>query len=103
MKYNFINNSEFKDNILLIPFTENVLKRSNIKTETITIDDWDLDRIYLTIDGKEYTIRTWNIWETEKMVNFEWSLITWLNGESSGTTLTRGYSRFRKSDYKDKQ
>ena len=103
MKYNFINNSEFKDNILLIPFTENVLKRSNIKTETITIDDWDLDRIYLAIDGKEYTIRMWNIWETEKMVNFEWSLITWLNGESSGTTLTRGYSRFRKSDSKDKQ
>ena len=100
MKYTFINKSEL-ENKCIVPFTENVLRRSKIKTNNpVIIEDWDLDRVYLTIDGQDYDIRMWDIWETKKQLNFRWTLFTWLNGETSGTDLNEGYTRFKFEDIK---
>ena len=46
-------------------FTEYVLNRWNIKYDECIIEDFDLDRVYLNIDGWDYTIRTWNIYEDD--------------------------------------
>ncbi len=48
-------NSESK-NENIVRTAELVLKRSCIDQDA-TITDWDLDRIYLDIDGTEYTVR----------------------------------------------
>ena len=41
----------------------------------LVIEDWDLDRIYITKEGREWTIRTWNIRENSKgRVVIDWTL-----------------------------
>ena len=42
-------------------FVEKVLEIAEIKYDKYEIADWDLDNIWLDIDDKEYSIRTWNI------------------------------------------
>lgn len=47
----------------------------------ITIEDWDLDRIYITSDNQEYTIRMWNVRESE----VDWTLFKSVdNGDGTG-------------------
>ncbi|MCC8051542.1 MAG: hypothetical protein LIP10_12965 [Clostridiales bacterium] len=41
-------------------FVRGVLESGNIDCAEVTIDDLDGDRIWLTVDGAEYHIRTWN-------------------------------------------
>ena len=43
---------------------------------SVVINDFDLRRVYMDINGVEYDIRTWNIYETKtkKSIVFEWSL-----------------------------
>ncbi|MCD8018708.1 MAG: hypothetical protein LUF92_03730 [Clostridiales bacterium] len=41
-------------------FVSEVLNRTELECKEVTIEDVDDKRIYLTIDGVEYDIRTWN-------------------------------------------
>ena len=85
-----------EDNKLLEPLVTRVLKKCEIHpVESVTIEDWDLDRVYLTIDGQEYTIRMWDIRESEKTVMIEWSLFLFKEGEDCGTRINGGNSYFR--------
>lgn len=87
-----------EDNKLLVPLVTRVLKKCEIHpVESVTIEDWDLDRVYLNIDGQEYTIRMWNIRESEKTVMIEWSLFLFKEGEDCGTRINGGYSKFWKA------
>lgn len=87
-----------EDNKLLKPLVTRVLKICEIHpVESVTIEDWDLDRVYLTIDGQEYTIRMWDIHESEKTVRIDWSLFLFKKGEDCGTRINGGYSKFRKA------
>ena len=83
---------------MLVPLVTRVLKKCEIHpVESVTIEDWDLDRVYLNIDGQEYTIRMWNIRESEKTVMIEWSLFLFKEGEDCGTRINGGYSKFWKA------
>lgn len=46
-------------------FVEYVMYAAGIDNRTVTVLDFDLDRVYLAVDSKEnnYTIRMWNIGE----------------------------------------
>ncbi|MGG4434530.1 hypothetical protein AAXE64_08210 [Priestia megaterium] len=47
----------------------------------VAIEDWDLDRIYVTYEGEEYTIRTWNITDSK----VDWTLFKSVdNGDGTG-------------------
>ena len=41
-------------------FVESVINQADLKCNEVVIDEVDNDRIWLTIDGTEYIIRTWN-------------------------------------------
>ena len=41
-------------------FVESVIRRANLKCDEVIIDDLDDKYMWLTIDGMEYIIRTWN-------------------------------------------
>lgn len=48
-------------------FVEKVIKRANIPCQEITIEDIEPNkRIFLTVDGELYTIRTWNFRPVKK-------------------------------------
>ena len=47
----------------MIKFVEKVLEAAEIKYDKYEITDFDVKRFYLNIDGKEYTIRNWNIFK----------------------------------------
>lgn len=48
-------------------FVKEVINYAGCKFKEVIIDDTDvLDRIFLIADGKEYTIRTWNIFPAQK-------------------------------------
>ena len=48
-------------------FVEKVIKRANIQCQEITVEDVEHSkRIFLTIDGEEYIIRTWNVRPVKK-------------------------------------
>lgn len=83
--------------------TVQVLAQGNISEEMpVTIDDWDLDRIYMTIGDKEYTIRTWDIHQTERLIKVRWTLFV-IVGDSSGNAhgeeICGGNSQFKIADY----
>lgn len=46
-------------------FVEYVMRAAGIDNRTVTVLDFDLDRVYLAVDSTEnnYTIRMWNIAE----------------------------------------
>ena len=54
VSYNGINSNVLK-------FAEFALEKAKVKYNQGVCQDYDLDRVYLDIDGKEYDIRTWNI------------------------------------------
>lgn len=84
------------DNEYLESLVSRVLNRCEIRPDNpVIIDDWDLDRVYLTIDDQDYTIRMWNIRETERMVIIDWTLFLFKENESCGTRIEGGVSRFR--------
>lgn len=39
----------------------NVLRKACIEYETCIIHDFDIDKVYITIDDQDFTIRTWNV------------------------------------------
>ena len=49
----------------VIAFVEYVMCAAGIDNRTVTVLDFDLDRVYLAVDSTEnnYTIRMWNIGE----------------------------------------
>lgn len=58
----------------IVRLTEIVFDECGLEGELI-IDDWDLDRIYITRNGREWIIRTWNIRENSKgRVVIDWTL-----------------------------
>jgi len=76
-----------------------VLNKCEIHPDgTVIIDDWDLDRVYLTIDNQDYVIRMWNIGGTEKLVIIEWTLFLFKENESHGTRIEAGVCRFKISN-----
>jgi len=84
--------------------TVQVLAQGNISEKTpVTIDDWDLDRIYMTIGDKEYTIRTWDIHQTKRLIKVRWTLFVTVGDIDSGTAhgeeICGGNSQFKIADY----
>ena len=79
--------------------TVQVLAQGNISEETpVTIDDWDLDRIYMTIGDKEYTIRTWDIRQTKRLIKVRWTLFVTVDdnsGNAHGEEICGGNSQFK--------
>ncbi len=67
--------------------------------EEVIIDDFDLRRVYLHIDGEEYDIRTWDIRKTDKNFIIEWTLFWFKKGESCGTRIGAGTNRFSIQKY----
>lgn len=51
-------------NANVVSFVEAVLEQANVNYHEAICVDFDLDRIYLTIDNTPYTIRMWNIDDT---------------------------------------
>lgn len=41
-------------------FVESVINQADLKCDEVVIDEIDDDRMWFTIDGSEYIIRTWN-------------------------------------------
>jgi len=70
----------------------NCTKRDCFTTSTdfVVIEDYDLDRIYLDIDGYEYVIRTWDIEDKKKIIYIRWSLYYYNNQENKSETLNSG-------------
>lgn len=51
-------------------FVRQVLQKAKLSYEEVVIEDIEPSkRIYLTIDGKEYSLRTWNFHPVEKNEN----------------------------------
>ena len=48
-------------NEIIYGLVARVFNKHKINTDTVTIDDFDLDRVYINND--EYTLRMWNIFE----------------------------------------
>lgn len=93
MKINILSGD---DNRLLKPLVSRVLNKCEIHPGiSVNIDDWDLDRVYLTIDGQEYIIRMWDIHQSEKMIIIGWSLFLFKEGESHGALINSGICKFR--------
>ena len=61
-------------NKYIVELTRIVFDECGLEGE-LTIDDWDLDRIYITKEGREWIIRTWNAQENNKgRVVIDWTL-----------------------------
>lgn len=54
VSYNGINSN-------VLSFAELALDKAKVKYSQGVCRDYDLDRVYLDIDGKDYNIRMWNI------------------------------------------
>lgn len=51
-------------------FVADVLNKGNINCEEVVIDDIEFSkRVFLTVDGEEYDIRTWNFCPVKKDEN----------------------------------
>lgn len=81
-------------------FVEKVTKRANIQCQEITVEDVEHSkRIFLTIDGEEYIIRTWNFHPVKKdedgktcaeMVGYTLYKMVMDNNGSHGETVDEG-------------
>lgn len=98
-KYNFNDKTEDGLSAMAMALVEKALTMGDIQTEnTIDIEQWDLDRIFLKIDDVLYIIRTWNIHQTTDSIVIRWSLVC--NGKelcSSVTTIFK-IADFEESD-----
>ena len=72
-------------------FVKSVLSASKLSYNNFVIDDYDCDRVYLHIDGKEYNIRTWDI--DSKGIRYTLFEIVGDHGEE----VCNGYYPFPKS------
>lgn len=66
---------------------EHVFKDDNFK-----IVNWDLDRIYIERDSKEYIIRMWNIAEKKDCLIIDWTLF--LSVANHGKEKKRGVFKY---------
>ena len=65
--------SEYK-NENIVKLTKIVFDECGVGGELV-IEDWDCDRVYVTKDGREWIIRTWNVRENSKeRVVIDWTL-----------------------------
>lgn len=72
LKGNIINDTRIINNIesedwkyQIQDLTFNVLRKASLPYNICTIKDFDLDRVYLNVDGEDMDIRMWNITEAE--------------------------------------
>ena len=106
MDYNITDNAGLSK--MAKDLTIQVLYLGRIGTEkVVTIDEWDLDRIYMTIDGKDYTIRTWDVRQVKQEMKVRWTLFVTVGDIESGTAhgeeICHGYSQFKIADYERKK
>ncbi len=95
LEYNFDDKTEDGLTPIAIALVGKALAMGEITTENpIEIEQWDLDRIYLKVDGVPHTIRTWDVHETAKTVDVRWSLFC--NGKELCSSVT---TKFRIADY----
>lgn len=88
--------NETKTKFLEELVTKVLRKTIGLKHEVL-ICDWDLDRVYITIDGYESTIRTWNVYDGQKKntLRVQWTLFKMIddgNGCGQGEELGYGVS-----------
>ena len=98
-KYNFNDKTEDGLSAMALALVEKALTMGKIQTEnTIDIQQWDLDHIFLKIDDVLYIIRTWNVHQTTDSVVIRWSLAC--NGKElcSSITTTFSIADFEKDD-----
>ena len=95
LEYNFDDKTEDGLSPIAIALVGKALAIGEITTENpIEIEQWDLDHIYLKVDGVPHTIRTWDVHETAKTVDVRWSLFC--NGKELCSSVT---TKFRIADY----
>lgn len=99
---NIINNTDFDKNTILVT---KVLRKTCDKNfhglnGDIIIEDYDCDRVYLRCGDNEYTIRTWNIWNSGNGYNIEWTFYKFVDDVdelgrkySHGIDLSYGVSK----------
>lgn len=83
-----------------------ILRKTIGINHEVTIDDRDLDRVYIHIDETEYDIRTWNVWDGVKKntLKVQWTLFKMIyesNGDGHGEEIGYGTSIVSVDDRKD--
>ena len=78
----------------VIETSKQYLAECESDAESVTITDWDSDRVSLDIDGREFSIRLWNIYEIGQTINFDWTLF--LIAGDHGIDINAGGSTFDK-------
>lgn len=73
-------------------FSELLINESGVKYKSFRLEDSDLDRIWLNIDGYEYLIRMWNIFENG---NVDWSLFKSLEDHSE--EVAKGFFNYKEN------
>ena len=72
-------------------------KKENGIFGSIIIEDFDMDRVYMGINGNEYVLRTWNIIEISKNeFRIDWTLFAMIddgNGGGHGEELSCGTTK----------
>jgi hypothetical protein len=93
---NIVWRKESEMNEYLTLLTRKALNKAHKNWETCTIDDYDLDRIYLDLDGTSYTIRMWNIEDFGNKVQTLYTLYLdmWNEEEHYGYGVEVTYGRF---------
>lgn len=88
------------ENSYLDKLIEKVLRKTSNKKEhgldkDISIVDYDLDRVYLECNNKEFSLRTWNIVDEGEKTKVQWTLFVMIyeeNGDGHGEELSFGVS-----------
>ena len=93
---NIVWKKETQTNEYLTLLTRRALNKAHKNWETCTINDFDLDRVYLDLDGREYTIRMWNIQDCGNKVQTTYTLYIdmWNKEEGYGYGVEIVYGRF---------
>ena len=65
-----------------------VLKKAFGEAKDYSIEDADLDRVYFSMDGREYTVRMWNIYDNK----IDWTLYKCV--DDHGERITGGIYYF---------
>ena len=93
----------YKDNADLTPMAKNLVEKAlqaaNMEPKELIVTDWDLDRIYMTVDGESYIIRTWDIREVGETVKVRWSLVLLVPNKGGRELKSSITTTFKKKDY----
>ena len=73
-------------------FSELVINETGLNYKSLSLEDRDIDRIWLKIDGYEYLIRMWNIFENG---NVDWSLFKSL--EDNSEEVAKGFFNYKEN------